>query len=127
MPRRGLLLPALTATSIALTTAAAHAATLTVNTTVDSATPGDGLCSPREAIQEVDSPGTVTGGCAPAAFGVNTIVLGSGTYLLREPNGELKVAPEVTNLTIGARAARAVKVPEREATAGQAAAAARSP
>jgi CSLREA domain-containing protein len=78
----------------------AAAATLKVNTTIDSASPGRGLCSLREAVQAVDSPGSSPGGCAPASFGTNTIVLGRRTYDLRAPNGELAVTPQVTSLTI---------------------------
>ena len=103
MPRSGLLLPALSAAAIAMTGATAQAATLTVNTPIDSITPGTGQCSLREAIQDVDSPGTASGGCAPASFGTNTIVLGQGTYPLRNGLGELKVTPQVTNLTIEGR------------------------
>ena len=38
----------------------------------------DFQCSLRQAIMDVDSPGNPTGNCAPAAFGANTIALGSG-------------------------------------------------
>jgi hypothetical protein len=103
MPRSGLLLPALSAAAIAMSGATAQAATLNVNTPIDSISTGPGQCSLREAIQEVDSPGTATGGCAPAAFGANTIVLGQGTYSLHNGLGELKVTPEVTDLTITGR------------------------
>jgi CSLREA domain-containing protein len=84
----------------------AAAATLTVDTTSDNSPPGDGACSLREAIAAVDSPGTAGSDCQPAAFGANTIVLGSATYTLSglfAPSGsmgELVVAPTVTSLTI---------------------------
>ena len=66
----------------AATVARASAATLTVNTTVDETTPGDRACSLREAIAAVNSPGSASGDCAPAAFGANTIVLEPQRYTL---------------------------------------------
>ena len=82
----------------------AAAATLTVNTTRDEATPGDGLCSLREAIQAVDSPATANGDCAPVAYDVNTIVLGAHTYELDYASAALEVAlppgPGIRNLTV---------------------------
>jgi hypothetical protein len=86
---------------------AASAATLTVNTTLDGA--GPGACSLRGAIQAVDSPGASNSGCAAAAFGANTIVLGVGTYELggnfASPTPliagfTLNIASNVTDLTI---------------------------
>ena len=81
-------------------TSPAVAATLTVNTTGDDTSPFDGMCSLREAIEAVDSPGSQDGACAPAAFGPNTIVLGPHPYTLFSPNGELSVASTVRDLTI---------------------------
>ena len=72
------LLPLVPLVVIASAAAQARASTLTVNTGIDSVSPGPGLCSLREALQAVDSPGSTAGGCAPAAFGPNTIVLGQG-------------------------------------------------
>lgn len=77
----------------------AAAATLVVNTTNDETTPGDGLCSLREAIQAVVSPGTASGDCVAAAFGPNTIVLARGHYSLNS-GGALNIAPTVRQLTI---------------------------
>jgi CSLREA domain-containing protein len=89
---------------VALSAGPAAAATLTVNTANDETTPGDHLCSLREAIQAVDSPGSANGDCAPAAFGANTIVLGALTYSLGGPfgpsTGRLNVVSTVTSLTI---------------------------
>ena len=79
--------------------APAAAATITVTTTNDDQNPGDGQCSLRKAIQDVDSPGSSQTDCAPAAFGSNTILLGSGSYLLGF-GGPLTVAPTVENLAI---------------------------
>ncbi|MHB8691102.1 MAG: choice-of-anchor Q domain-containing protein [Solirubrobacteraceae bacterium] len=81
----------------------ASAATLRVNTTFDLTGPGS--CSLRDAIQAVDSPGANNGGCAPAAFGANTIVLDNGIYqlapgLVPPTNSTLNIASNVTNLTI---------------------------
>jgi CSLREA domain-containing protein len=81
----------------------AVAATLTVNTAADESPAGDGLCSLREAIEAVDSPGSGSVDCAPAAFGANTIVLGPGTYTQYAPTAtasELTIASTVTSLTI---------------------------
>lgn len=91
-----------------LATESAAAATLTVNTTRDEITSGDGLCSLREAIQAVNSPGSPSD-CAPASVGANTIVLGAQSYLLGPPapQAELSIAGSVRGLTIeGAGEAR---------------------
>jgi CSLREA domain-containing protein len=61
--------------------ASAAAATLNVNTTTDETTSGDHLCSLREAIAAVNSPGTGSD-CGTAGSASNTIVLGAGTYAL---------------------------------------------
>src|SRR5579871_4514072 len=98
MFRRCLMVLVTTVASLALISGAAAAATLTVNTTQDETNPHDGLCSLREAIQAVDSPGTANGDCAPAAFGANTIVLPAGRYVLQFPQPELQVASTVTTL-----------------------------
>ena len=91
-------------TVLAVTAARAGAATLTVNTTADETTPGDRACSLREAIAAINSPGSASGDCAPAAFGANTIVLQAQRYTLGAQfppqHDELLVAPTVTNLTI---------------------------
>jgi hypothetical protein len=84
-------------TTLAAIAGRAAAATITVNTTFDGTAPNQ--CSLREAIIDVDSPGTTSGNCAPAAFGANTIVLRSGTYSLFGP-GQLAIASTVTSLTI---------------------------
>ncbi len=56
------------------------AATLKVSTTRDGLAQ-HGRCTLREAVQAVDSPGTRTG-CGRVGRGSNTIVLGSGRYVL---------------------------------------------
>ena len=63
-----------------LGTANAGAATITVNTTLDTLSPSS--CSLREAISAVNDPGSDSGTCAVAAAGPNTIVLGPGDYLI---------------------------------------------
>jgi CSLREA domain-containing protein len=72
--------------------APAAAATIVVNTTNDDQQQGDGRCSLRKAIAEVNSPGISQTDCAPAAFGANTIVLGGGSYLLGFSGASLNVA-----------------------------------
>lgn len=59
----------------------AAAATLTVTTTRDELAPHDRKCSLREALIAIESPGQ-RGDCARAGRGPNTIVLGSGRYVL---------------------------------------------
>jgi CSLREA domain-containing protein len=79
----------------------AAAATITVNTTGDDNNQGDGQCSLRKAIADVNSPGSGQTDCAPAAFGANTIMLGAGTYTLGfVSSSDLAIAPTVRNLTI---------------------------
>ena len=87
-------------TAFAVSAASATAATITVNTTTDST--GAGVCSLREAISDVDSPGSPVGNCAAAAFGANTIELGPGTYTLggNLSTSPLSVSATVTTLTI---------------------------
>ena len=81
--------------------APATAATITVNTTFDDTNQGDGQCSLRKAIADVDSPGSSQTDCAPAAFGANTIVLGAQTYTLGfSSSDELTISPTVIDLTI---------------------------
>ena len=100
MPHKRLVLLAALGTAIATGASPAVAATLRVNTPFDFIVPGPGQCSLRDAVQAIDSPGTANGHCAPAAFGANTIIIGRGTYKLLAPNGELKVAPQVSSLRI---------------------------
>lgn len=101
---RGRLLTPVLGIAVLVTAAPAGAATLTVSTTFDTNNPGDGVCSLREAIQAVDSPGSASGDCAAAAFGANTIVLGANSYQLGAgfPNSgtELEISPTVKDLTI---------------------------
>src|SRR5437588_4332580 len=81
-------------------TGRAAAATITVNTTFDDQTPGDGQCSLRKAIAAVESPSSNQTDCARPASGPNTIVLGAGTYLLTSGQGQLVIASSVSGLTI---------------------------
>jgi hypothetical protein len=86
--------------------ASAAAATIPVTTFFDEQQQGDGQCSLRKAIQDVDSPGSAQTDCAPAAFGANTIVLAPSPqhYQLGgsfPPGaGPLVIVPTVKNLTI---------------------------
>src|ERR1035438_4073333 len=63
---------------------AAAAATVTVTTTRDELVAHDGRCALREAIEAVESRGRRTG-CGGVSRGSNTIVLGSGRYVLSIP------------------------------------------
>ena len=94
---------AMTLAGTAASAVPAHAAGLninmiTVNTTSDDATIGDGLCSLRKAINAVDDPGAIDPDCTSAAFGANEIVIPAGEYTLSQ--GQLQIAPTVTALTI---------------------------
>jgi CSLREA domain-containing protein len=85
---------------IAVGAAAANAATITVTTTADESTPGDGLCALREAIIAVDSPG-ITNDCGMADPGANTIVLGAHTYPLTLDYPHLTIGPQPTGCVSG--------------------------
>jgi CSLREA domain-containing protein len=57
----------------------ANAATLTVNSTADTATAGDAQCTLREAINNVNAGADTTGGdCVAGAAGANTISFAAG-------------------------------------------------
>jgi hypothetical protein len=101
---RGRLVVLVAGAVVAFNVGQAAAATITVNTLVDDTFAGDGMCSLRKAISDVNAPGSNSGDCAPAAFGANTIVLGPNTYLLAASTAgtmsALKILSTVTNLTI---------------------------
>jgi CSLREA domain-containing protein len=88
---------------------AAAAATLRVTTTRDELVAHDGRCSLREAIEAVESPGR-RNDCGRVGRGSNTIVLGSGRYLLSIPragaddntSGDLNVDSAAPLTIIGA-------------------------
>jgi hypothetical protein len=61
-------LPFVVGIIVAVCAAPAAAATLTVNVGFDDNSPADGLCSLRNAIEAVDSPGSASGDCVPATF-----------------------------------------------------------
>ena len=72
-------------TSVALLCPVASAAAhLTVTTTTDELAAHDGRCSLREAIEATEAPGARTD-CGRVSRGSNTIVLGSGRYVLSMP------------------------------------------
>src|SRR5205807_3509217 len=96
------LLGAVVLIAVGVSASAANAATITVNTNFDDQNQGDGQCSLRKAVQDVDTPGSGQTDCAPAAFGANTIVLKAGRYVLGNTfpaAGQLTVVGTVTNLT----------------------------
>jgi CSLREA domain-containing protein len=67
--------------------ATAGAATISVNTTSDVATNGDGLCSLREAVNAAATDDSPSGDCVSGS-GPDTIVLPHGTYTLAGAAGE---------------------------------------
>jgi CSLREA domain-containing protein len=86
---RGLAhLVAILAVGLAFGVAGAAAATITVTTTQDELTT-NGQCSLREAIADVNTPGT-TGDCAISDDASNTIVLGPHEY-------DLTIHPDATD------------------------------
>src|SRR5277367_6415868 len=95
---------------------AASAATLVVNTTQDDTTAGNGLCSLREAISEVDAPGTASDCGLADVGGPNTIMLGAQTYTLTvgpsgadgNATGDLDIVGSAKGLTIAGAGATTV-------------------
>jgi len=85
----------------------AHAAIITVNSTADNLTAGDGNCTLREAIINANLPagGDSSGGdCIAGAAGADTITLPVGTYTLSiattyedaAVNGDLDITADLT-------------------------------
>ena len=66
---RGRLLALVVLLMVGASAGTASAATIPVTTTFDDQSAGDGQCSLRKAIQDVNSPGSSQSDCAPAAFG----------------------------------------------------------
>src|SRR5437764_2584905 len=103
---RGRLLALVVLLMVGASAGTASAATIPVTTTFDDQSAGDGQCSLRKAIQDVNSPGSSQSDCAPAAFGANTIVLGASSQHCQlggsfPPGaGPLVIASTVKNLTI---------------------------
>jgi hypothetical protein len=58
----------------------ASAATITVNSTNDNLTSGNGQCTLRKALRNANTNSDTTGGDCAAGSGVDTIVLPAGTY-----------------------------------------------
>ncbi len=79
--RRSMLLGAGIAVSLAMQ---ASAATLTVDSTRDDLTAGDGECTLREAILNANADSDSTAGDCSAGSGADEIALPSGTYLLTD-------------------------------------------
>jgi CSLREA domain-containing protein len=59
----------------------ARAATITVNSTLDNTTAGDGNCTLREAINNANADADTTGGDCAAGTGHDTITLAANTYI----------------------------------------------
>jgi CSLREA domain-containing protein len=71
----------LTGIALILTPAsAAPEATITVNSTADNDTSGDGACTLREAIDNANDDADTTGGDCIAGSGADTIIVPAGTY-----------------------------------------------
>ena len=104
--RRGIVLLVLLL-GLLVAAAPARAGVVQVTTRADENTPGDGLCSLREAISAVNSPQPASD-CSGAGEGSNVISLGPGIYRLSLPSpgedsnagGDLDIAGTVRNLTI---------------------------
>ena len=75
---------------------AAYAATITVNSTADTATAGDGLCTLREAISNSNSDSDTTGGDCMAGSGIDTIAFAIGTV-----GSQQTIAPASSLSSIG--------------------------
>ena len=60
----------------------ASAATITVNSTNDNLTPGNGQCTLRKALRNANTNSDTTGGDCAAGTGVDSIVINAGTYIL---------------------------------------------
>ena len=91
-------------TALLMGSAVARATTITVNTKSDETNPADGSCSLREAVIAANTEsasGSAPGEC-PAGSGVDTIVLGPGTYTLS--SGELSITGELMITGAGASA-----------------------
>ncbi len=102
--RRVALAAAALVLGVAGPVAAARAATIDVNTTSDLLASGGGLCSLREAVNDVDG-GSPDGDCTAADPTENTIVLPAGDYQLTRTGadgtnaaGELVVVGNGTSL-----------------------------
>ncbi len=94
---------------------AAAAAHLTVTTTRDELDAHNGRCSLREAIEAAETPGARTD-CGRVSRGSNTIVLGSGRYVLSippagaddNPSGDLNVDGAPLTITGAGRRATVI-------------------
>ncbi len=88
----------------AASSAQAPGATLTVDSTADDLTPGDGQCTLREALINANDGGDATGGDCAAGGGRDRIELPAGHYTLSLPGdgedlgatGDLDVLDDVT-------------------------------
>lgn len=92
----------------------ARAATISVNSTADNLTAGDGDCTLREAIMNANLPGggdTTGGDCIAGDAGADTIDIPAGTYQLTIPpfaasddnaDGDLDILSEITIQGAGA-------------------------
>jgi CSLREA domain-containing protein len=91
----------ITALSFALAASSASAATLTVNSTADDLTAGDGQCTLREAIINANTDSDTTSGDCAAGSGEDTILLAAGNYV-RQSAGILQITSDVNLLGAGA-------------------------
>jgi CSLREA domain-containing protein len=76
---------------------------LTVNSTADDLTAGDGQCTLREAIINANTDSDSTGGDCPGGSGADEIVLPAGNYV-RQSAGSLDITSDLNLVGDGADA-----------------------
>jgi len=75
---------------------AASAATITVNTTADSTTAGDGQCTLREAIANVNAAADTTGGDCSAGTALGDTIIFVASSNIGLTHGQLEIQRDVT-------------------------------
>jgi len=75
---------------------AASATTIAVNTNADNTNGGDGHCTLREAIANVNAAGETTGGDCPPGSGSGDTIVFSASYAIRLTLGELQIQQDVS-------------------------------
>jgi CSLREA domain-containing protein len=93
-----------TVLSFALAASSASAVTVTVNSTADDLTAGDGQCTLREAIINANTDSDTTGGDCPAGSGTDEIVLPAGNYVQQNFPATLEITSDLNLVGAGADA-----------------------